>query len=100
MPQFAAFEFLVYVLPGAFLLIALMIMFPQVRAFFGTERIDTGGLGVILIISFGFGLLTNTAGSFMARQWAGADHDCRRTCMMLRTDRAAPLVIPEVKDRF
>jgi hypothetical protein len=98
MPQFAAYEFIVYVVPGAFLLIAIMILFPQVRAFFGTERMDVGGLGLFLVISFAFGLMTNVlAGRTIERLMIHLSYAHRTDIELHANSSLVPLA---VKERF
>ena len=60
--SFTAQEFLAYVVPGAVLVLGLMILFPAIRAIFGRGRIDIGGLGIFIIMSFVAGLMIQNVG--------------------------------------
>jgi hypothetical protein len=52
---YAAYEFLVYVIPGGLILFTVMALFPTVRELFGRERVDAGGLGIFLVLAFAVG---------------------------------------------
>jgi hypothetical protein len=59
---FATYEFITYVVPGGVFVFCLMVLFKDVRKIFGAGRIDIGGLGLFLVLSFIAGELFNTIG--------------------------------------
>ena len=54
------YEFLVYVVPGGFLLFFFMIMLPSLRPLFGGEPMNVVGLVLILVVAFILGQLLQT----------------------------------------
>jgi hypothetical protein len=52
---FGTYEFLANVVPGGLFLFFLMLLFPNIRTVFGRARMDVGGLGLFLIVSFVLG---------------------------------------------
>jgi hypothetical protein len=70
---FATYEFITYVVPGAIFVLCLMALFPRVKEFFGAERIDVGGLGLVLVAAFVLGELFNTIGTSVIGRYAIAD---------------------------
>ena len=55
--SFAAYEFLVYVMPGGLLTFFFIAMFPGVRAMLGAEPVNVGGLVLFLVVAFMAGML-------------------------------------------
>jgi hypothetical protein len=68
--SFAAYEFLVYVMPGGLLTFFFIAMFPGVRAMLGAEPVNVGGLVLFLVVAFMAGMLLQSI-SFSARQDEG-----------------------------
>jgi hypothetical protein len=62
--SFASYELLVYIVPGGLLLFFLMVMFPGIRALFGQEPVNVGGLVIFLFVAFAIGQWLQTASSF------------------------------------
>jgi hypothetical protein len=74
---YAAYEFIVYVIPGGLILFTLMALFPAVRELFGVERIDAGGLGIFLILAFILGQFIHALSHRIVEApmiWAGLAH--------------------------
>jgi len=95
---FAAYEFLAYVVPGGILLIVLMVLFPAVRTFFGRDRMDVGGLGMFLIVSFAFGQALQTVGAYAIEKPLIILGYAHQTDLVLSPQQK--LIDPEIRTSF
>jgi hypothetical protein len=53
------------VLPGSIFLAGLTLLFPQLKAQFGSDGLSVGGLGLFLIVAYATGQLIAAAGNFL-----------------------------------
>lgn len=61
--KFDPYELIAVVAPGSILVFGAVLLYPAVRASFGLEGIDLGGLGLFVILSFVAGHLVQTIGN-------------------------------------
>lgn len=87
MGYFAAYEFLVYVVPGGLLLFFISAMFRKIRALFGQEPVNVGGLVVFLIVAYVLGQLLHSAASYTIQEAMKANGYAYRTSQVLFTDQ-------------
>jgi len=95
---FAAYEFLAYVIPGGILLIVMMVLFPSVKTFFGQDRMDVGGLGMFLIVSFVLGQALQTIGAYAIERLMIIFGYAHQTDLVLSPNQK--LIDPDVRASF
>jgi hypothetical protein len=62
MPAFDAYDYVGYIVPGAVLLIGLMLLFPAMREQFAGQKLDLSDLGILIILSFALGQILHQVG--------------------------------------
>jgi hypothetical protein len=104
--SFASYELLVYIVPGGLLLFFLMAMFPGIKALFGQEPVNVGGLVIFLFVAFAIGQLLQTASTLFIQApmsclgWAYRTNDVlwKNQDVILASDR--DLLIEAVHGEF
>lgn len=98
MTGFGGYDYLVYIVPGAMLLVTMLVLLPKTRRFFGPERMDVGGFGLFVFISFALGLMVNMLSSITVEPFEIAREQAYQSYTLLTKD--LDLVAPKVRERF
>ena len=66
---FDFYEYAGIIVPGAVLVIAVVWLFPESRAFFSKEGVTLGELGLFVIIAYAVGQLVQAIGNYLEWAW-------------------------------
>ena len=106
MGYFGAYEFLVYVVPGGIVLFFVIALFPRIRALFGKEPVNVGGLVLFLVIAFVLGQLIQTLAIYSVQYAMTKAELAYRTNTVLFTDTTVlsatdrALLVKRLKEDF
>lgn len=62
MPAFDAYDYVGYIVPGAILLVGLMLLFPGMKEQFAGQKLDLSDFGILIILSFALGQILHQLG--------------------------------------
>jgi hypothetical protein len=65
--KFDPYEYVSVIVPGTALLTVAMLASPELRALFGKNGIEIGGLGLFLVIAFVFGQVVQAVGNLLEK---------------------------------
>jgi hypothetical protein len=66
---FDFYEYAGIIVPGAVLLMAIVLLFPESRALFSKEAVTLGELGLFIIVAYAAGQLVQAVGNFIEWVW-------------------------------
>jgi|HubBroStandDraft_4_1064222.scaffolds.fasta_scaffold19077_4 hypothetical protein len=62
MPAFDAYDYVGYIVPGAVLLVGLMLLFPAIKEQLAGHKFELSDLGLLIILSFALGQMLHQVG--------------------------------------